>query len=333
MVRSALQDGDVTHPTLEALVLRARSGFADVWLLEEERPLRCHVAGRLKRGRVRRSLLVAGDRVLVRRESEDEGLVQHVLPRRTRLGRRQPGAGGIWREDVLVANVELLLCVVSFGRPCMEPRLIDRFLLVAELGGVEAVLVANKLDLGPSAEEEVVLHRYEAIGYETLRTSAVTGRGVDRLRDRLCSSRAAEGGSLRLAAVAGPSGVGKSRLMQAVEPSLQVRVGEVSEAVGKGRHTTRVAELHRLSCGGWLADTPGIRELGAFGASPSEVALGFREITALAGDCAFGDCRHREEPACSVREGLRSGRVHPERYESYLKLLEEAEEAERRRFR
>ncbi len=316
--------------TTEALVIRARSGFADVWLLKAARALRCHVAGRLKRGRARKSLLVAGDRVRVRLGGEgEEGLVLQVLPRRSRLSRRQPGAGGLWREDVLVANVDRLFCVVAFGAPPMEPRFVDRFLLAAELGGVEAVLVANKLDLGPSPEEEAILTRYEAIGYEVLRTSALRGEGVEQLRERMDEGARAPW----IAAVAGASGVGKSRLLHAVEPTLRLRVGALREASGKGRHTTRVAALHHLGHGRWVADTPGIRELGAFGAAPGEVARGFREIDAHAADCVFGDCRHRGEPGCAVREALASGAVHPERYESFLRLLEEAEEAERRRFR
>jgi len=315
----------------EGLVLRARSSFADVWLAGRGEAVRCHVAGRLKRGRVRRSLLVAGDRVVVRLGGGAEPLVVRVLPRQRRLARRQPGAGGQWREDVLVANVDRLLCVVAHRRPVMEPRLLDRFLLVAELGGIEAVVVANKRDLGPSAEEEDVLARYEAIGYEVLRTSAETGEGIGRLAERLCA--AGPEGAEGIAAVAGASGVGKSRLLRAVEPSLKLRVGEVSEAVGKGRHTTRVAELHRLGCGAWVADTPGVRELGAFGAAPAEIALGFREIARAAPDCAFGDCRHRAEPGCAVRAALEAGRIHPARYDSYLRLLEEAEQLERARYR
>ncbi len=315
----------------QGLVLRARSSFADVWFPERGEAVRCHVAGRLKRGRVRRSLLVAGDRVVVRFDSGAEPLVVRVLPRRRRLSRRQPGGGGPWREDVLVANVDRLLCVVAYRIPPMEPRLLDRFLLVAELGGIEAVIVANKRDLGPGAEEEAVLGRYEAIGYEVVRTSAETGEGVARLTALLCA--AGPEGAEGIAAVAGASGVGKSRLLRAVEPSLRLRVGEVSEAVGKGRHTTRVAELHRLGCGAWVADTPGVRELGAFGAAPAEVSLGFREIARAAGDCAFGDCRHRREPGCAVRRAVRAGRIHPARYESYLRLLEEAERLERARYR
>ncbi|MCC6875142.1 MAG: ribosome small subunit-dependent GTPase A [Sandaracinaceae bacterium] len=290
---------------LEGLVLRSQSGHVRVHTAGGV--IEARVRGRLKQGRATSDLTVIGDRVRVR---VDEATIEAIEPRRNRFARRQPGSRGRYKEDVLVANLDRLVIVLAAQSPPPNPRLLDRFLVLAELDGIEAVIVVNKID---QDEEQArsLFAPYEALGYAVIYACARDGRGVDALRalvhDRVC-------------AFLGPSGVGKSSLLNALEPGLGAEVGEVSSMLDKGRHTTRVAELHPLSGGGWLADTPGIRELASFALPERELAGCFREMRPLLGACAFSDCSHVHEPRCAIRAAVERGEIRPERYDSYLRI-------------
>jgi ribosome biogenesis GTPase len=258
-------------------------------------------------------LLVPGDRVLVSRDAHGSSVIEEMLPRKTALSRRLPGTRR-HTGQVIVANADQLVVVVSMERPRLNPRLLDRFLVIAEHAGLGAVVVVNKIDLAPEDAWREVAGVYRGVGYAVIPTCAVDGRGVEDL------VRALSG---RFSVLAGPSGAGKSSLLNAIEPGLGIRVDEVSEKTNKGKHTTTNVTIFRLADGAIVADTPGFRELGFFRIAPEELDGLFPEFRDLASQCRFRGCGHATEPGCVVKEALAAGKIDPERYASYVKLLEE----------
>jgi ribosome biogenesis GTPase / thiamine phosphate phosphatase len=294
------------------LVLRARSGFYTV-ATDEGDLVEARLRGRVKKARQASDLAVIGDRVSLERLSDGTGAIDAVEPRERRFSRRQPGPRGSWREDVIVANPDLVAVVFACDRPPPNPRLVDRFLVVAEYNEVPVLLVANKVDLVGEKEAHRLFDPYQRIGYEVVLASAKSGLGLEQLRQRLTG---------KLSIVTGPSGVGKSTLLNALQPGLQLVTGEVSEVLsGKGKHTTTHAELHPLDGGGYVADTPGIRELGLWQIPPTELAWCFPEFRDHLGGCAFNDCSHLHEPRCGVRAAVEAGAVSEARYDSYRRML------------
>ncbi|HWQ16095.1 MAG TPA: ribosome small subunit-dependent GTPase A [Roseiflexaceae bacterium] len=299
---------------LRGTVLRAQSGF--FWVQTEAGVLECTLRGRLKKERQSSDIAVIGDVVEVAVVSPGHGAIEAVLPRRTKLARRAPFTKGVWKEDVLAANVEQVLLVFSCASPEFTPRMLDRYLVLTEYSELASVIVANKVDLVGMERARELFAIYERIGYPVVYTSAKTGEGIPALRTLL------EG---RISVVTGKSGVGKSSLFNAVQPGLGLAVGEVSETLNKGRHTTRVAELIALDLpgGGYLADTPGIRELGLWRFPLDELDWCFREFRPFLGQCYFAGCTHTHEPDCAVRAAVEQGAITTARYESYVKLREE----------
>jgi ribosome biogenesis GTPase len=253
--------------------------------------------------------LVVGDRVEVEVRSED-GIVVGVQPRRTALLRR---AAHGRRAQVLAANVDQALIVLAARSPEPNRRLLDRFLVACSHAEIEAVITINKADQGLDLVEPW-LDVYSGLGYPVLRVAARTGRGLGQVKRRLVD---------RTTLFCGPSGVGKSSLLNAVYPGFRLRVGSISEATGKGRHTTSTAELMPLPYGGFVVDTPGLKEFGLWNLSRSELAAAFPELAEEMGGCHYPDCTHVHEPECSVREAVERGTIDAERYGSYLSLLEE----------
>jgi ribosome biogenesis GTPase len=296
------------------LVLRARSGFYTI-VTDDGTLVEARLRGRVKKERQASDLAVIGDRVVVEHLPDGSGAIASVETREHRFSRRQPGPRGSWREDVIVANPDLVTIVFSVDRPPPNPRLIDRFLVVAEYNEVPALIVANKVDLlGADAAREIFAP-YERIGYQVVYASARAGTGLEELRERLAG---------RLSIVTGPSGVGKSTLLNGLQPGLRLATGEVSSVLsGKGKHTTTHAELLPLDGpdGGYVADTPGIRELGLWQIPPSELAWCFPEFRDHLGSCAFNDCSHLHEPRCGLRAAVGSAAVSEERYDSYRRML------------
>jgi ribosome biogenesis GTPase / thiamine phosphate phosphatase len=302
-------------------VLRAQSGFYRVAL--GERDVTCVLRGRVKRERRETGLVALGDLVrleLLTRPEGDAGHVEaviaEILPRSTVLARRAPGPRGVWMQDVVVANIDQMVPVFAVQHPPPQMRMLDRFLAVAEIDGIDSVIVFNKVDFGVSAEVLAAAQGYRDIGYRVLFTSAVAGEGVADLEAVLAD---------RTSAVVGPSGVGKSALLNAIAPHLDLREGAVSQAVAKGQHTTRVGELHRLPGGGLVADTPGLREVGVWRVDPGLLEFAFVEFRPFVHTCRFYDCTHVHEPDCAVRAAVVRGDVSPERYASYVRLTEDAE--------
>ena len=300
--------------TSRGLVLRARSGFYTIET-DEGDLVEARLRGRVKKERQASDLAVIGDRVEVERLDDGTGAITAVEPRERRFSRRQPGPRGTWREDVMVANPDLVTLVFAVDRPPPNPRLVDRFLVVAEYNEVPALIVANKIDLLGQEAAGGIFGPYERIGYEVIYASAKAGIGLEELRGHLAG---------RLSIVTGPSGVGKSTLLNALQPGLHLATGEVSSAEeGKGKHTTTHAELLPLDGpdGGYVADTPGIRELGLWQIPPTELAWCFPEFREHLGRCAFNDCTHLHEPRCGVRAAVAAGEIGKDRHDSYRRML------------
>ncbi len=253
-----------------------------------------------------RHVVAAGDIVWFRPEGVNEGVIERVEPRHGVVSRMSRG-----RQHVLVANVDQLVIVTSAAEPRIKPNLIDRLLVTAERGGIRPIICINKIDLIEPADMMPLVGVYAQLGYEVHMLSATTGFGINRLRERL---RGAE------SVVSGQSGVGKSSLLNTIEPGLELRVQTVSSDSQKGRHTTTTAELIPLSFGGYVVDTPGIRQFQLWDVIAEEVSGYFRELRPYVSRCRFPDCTHTHEDNCAVKDAVADGWIDARRYESYTQI-------------
>jgi ribosome biogenesis GTPase len=292
--------------TLSGLIVRAQSGFFDVET--DQGVIVAQVRGRHRQSTVGSDLLALGDRVTVQRQDDGTGTIEEIEERQRVLSRRAPG---IEREQVLVANLDQAVFVLSCADPDPNLRMLDRLLVVAEEQGIPAAICANKIDLVVRRDAKSVFGIYEDIGYPVFYTSATRRKGIGNLR------KALEG---VISVFAGPSGAGKSTLLNAIQPGLAFRTGEISQATGKGVHTTVVPRLVKLECGGYVADTPGVKAFALWDIEPEEIDGYFRELRPLVEHCAFSDCTHLHEPDCAVLEAVKRGDVSPERYDSYTRM-------------
>jgi ribosome biogenesis GTPase len=293
---------------LPGRVLRVH-GLQSVVATEDGRQFRCAVR-RLLRTLVidERNIVVTGDRVWIRLAGAEEGMIERVEPRHgvlTRASRK--------REHVLVANVDQLVVVASLAEPNLKPHLIDRYLVSAEQGRIAPVVCLNKADLVDTALVQGLIGLYSQLGMPVVLTSVKTGQGIDRLRDLLRG---------RETVFSGQSGVGKTSLLNAVQPGLDLAVREISEATEKGVHTTTTTELIELAFGGWVVDTPGIRQFDVWDVIPEELEGFFPEFRPYVPLCRFPDCTHRHEDDCAIQRAVERHRIALQRYETYLGLFE-----------
>ncbi len=285
-----VDDGENVWPCTVRRVLRTR-------LIKERHPV------------------TVGDRVHFAIEADAEGVVREgvIESVEARRGKLQRLSGR--RIQTIVANVDQVVIVSSAAEPRPRVHLIDRYIVAALAGEVTPVICMNKIDLDADGVTKSMLNRYIKLGYTTLRTSAVTDQGIDELREVLRD---------KATGVAGQSGVGKSSLLNAIQPGLKLRVGDIVEQTGKGRHTTTTARLLRLDVGGFVVDTPGIRSCDVSIIKRHELEVYFTEFVDHLSGCKFPDCSHTHEIECAVKSAVESGKIHAERYETYLELFEEA---------
>jgi ribosome biogenesis GTPase len=254
-----------------------------------------------------RHVVVTGDQVLFRTHGNEQGVIERVEPRHSILSRNSRG-----RQHVLVANIDQLVIITSAAEPTLKPHLIDRILISSEKGRVRPIICINKIDLVNPADLQPLVGIYAQMGYLVLQVSATAGTNIDRLGQWLTGAQSV---------VTGQSGVGKSSLLNAVEPGLDLRVGRVSEHTQKGKHTTTNARLLPLGKGGYVVDTPGIRQFELWDVEPQEVASFFRDLRSFVHDCHFPNCTHTHEDQCAVKDAVADGYLDTRRYESYCQLF------------
>ena len=296
----------MSETTLSGLIIKAQSGF--FFVETGEGLVVCQLRGKLKKGRAVGDIAAIGDRVRVTVSADGAGAIEEVEQRERVLVRLDPRPRGIYQQ-VLLANPDQAVFVFACANPNPKLRMLDRFLVVAEKQKVPPIIVANKTDLVNNAEE--IFGMYTKIGYRVIYASAHAGRGVEELRAALIG---------KVSALAGPSGVGKSTLLNALQPGLGLAVNEISLAVNKGKHTTVSRQLIPVVGGGYVADTPGWKSLALWDTRPEEIDAYFPELAPLVRHCQFSDCSHTHEPGCAVLAALAAGSIHAERYDSYLRL-------------
>lgn len=307
------------------LVVREQSGF--FWVeVADGTVYRCRLRGRLMEEAQSSDIAAIGDRVhftVINDDEEgDKGTIEEVEERTSALSRAvrtegNRGGGEARREQVIIANADQVLLVVAASQPAPDMRMLDRLLVASEKAEIEhRGIIVNKVDLEDPGNIEARFAPYQRMGYTVLQTSALKNTGIDELRSLLKD---------RLSVLTGPSGVGKTSLLNQLQPGLGRSVRAVSRYHEEGTHTTRDSALIKLDFGGYLADTPGMRNLNIWDVEPEELDAYFIDIAPYVEKCRFGDCTHHNEPGCAVREAVQQGAIHRSRYKSYLTLRAELE--------
>jgi len=307
---------------LDGLIFKTKG--ADYFVTSQGKEYRCYLRGKFRIVDSEESVLpVVGDRVRFRTveeagSNELRGMIVEVLPRKSVLKRADPSKK--YRGKIIASNLDQVFIVMSVAQPKPNRRFLDRLIVAAESDSIEPVICVNKMDLATDIEEvKNNFSVYEELGYRVLFTSAETSEGIEQLKEMMRD---------KLSIMAGPSGAGKTSLIAQIQPGLELKVGSVSERSGKGKHTTTHFELHALDEGGYIGDTPGVREFGIVGLKPNELSDYFREFEKFTNGCKFSPCTHSHEPHCAVKEAVETGKIDRERYESYLRILESLREAE-----
>ena len=310
---------------MTGLVTRTQSGFCTVQT--PEGPIVCQLRGKLKEELKESDLVVIGDRVTVERIPNDAdqvgGVIVEVSPRQRVLSRVNPHSAvgtSAERERLIIANPDQVIFVFAAAQPEPHVRMLDRFIVAAEKAAIPNICVCvNKIDLVADDPDPTVetFSVYEDIGYRLIYVSAKLRAGVQELHETLIG---------KITVFTGPSGVGKTSLLNAIDPELGRRVAEISQATNKGRHTTRVSELIPVAGGGYVADTPGIRSIAPWNVEPHELDGYYVEIAKRVPNCKFQDCTHTHEPDCAVVAAVEAGEISFERYDSYLRLREALED-------
>jgi ribosome biogenesis GTPase / thiamine phosphate phosphatase len=296
----------VSDNSKKGLIIKAQSGF--FWVETGEGVIVCQLRGKLKRGRAMGDIAALGDHVRITLLEDGSGALEDVEERKQALVRLDPRPQGVYQQ-VLLANADQAVFVFACANPDPKLRMLDRFLVITEKQKIPAVIVANKTDLVEDPQE--IFGMYEKIGYRVIYTSTKNETGLEELRTQLQG---------KISALAGPSGVGKSSLLNALQPGLGLAVNEISKVMNKGRHTTVIRQMFPLEGGGYVADTPGWKSLALWDTEPEEIDAYFPELRDLVPHCQFSDCTHQHEPGCAVLAALQDGTIHAERYESYVRL-------------
>ncbi|MEM0994023.1 MAG: ribosome small subunit-dependent GTPase A [Bacteroidota bacterium] len=288
--------------------------------LEDDSVIRCRIVGKFRlEGKKLTNPVAVGDEVQIKIEAADEtGIIQTILDRKNYVARQSPRKKH--HIHLLASNVDQAIVIATVVAPKLKQGFIDRFLLMTEPYRIPTTIVFNKSDVYQAADMELydyLKQMYEVIGYQVLVTSAFSGEGLEQLKHTLKDQQTL---------LSGQSGVGKSSLVNAIQPQLELRTGEISDFSGKGQHTTTFAEMYPLDFGGTIIDTPGIKTLSFNNLEPMDIAHNFREIFDYAKDCKFANCMHRDEPKCAVKAAVETEAISELRYINYLTILEEAEE-------
>jgi ribosome biogenesis GTPase len=293
---------------IPGLIIRLQSGFYTVQTYDGA--LVCHLRGRLKKGQRSGDVAALGDNVLVTPIAPGRGMIEEIAERQRSLSRTAPTPRGEY-EQIIIANPDQAVFIFACARPVARFGMLDRFLVIAEKQGIPALIVANKVDLVGSDAAKLLFDHYTPLGYPVVYTSVKTGEGFAELRTFLAG---------KISVFAGPSGAGKSSILNVLLPGLQLKAQEVSQATTKGKHTTVRRELYPLPEGGYVADTPGLKALALWDIEAEELDGYFPEMHGLVADCQFNNCTHVHEPGCAVLAATKAGQIHPERYQSYLRM-------------
>ena len=289
--------------------------------LEDGSHLECRILGRFRLdGQKLTNPVAVGDLVEVEKEDSEEmkGMIRKILPRKNYVVRQSPRKKH--NLHLLASNIDQAVLVVTIKDPDLKQGFIDRFLLMTEPHDIPVIIVFNKSDVYDEGDLGVFAYLedlYQHIGYEVLLASALNGEGLEELKSKLEN---------RTTLMSGQSGVGKSSLINAIQPHLALKTGVISNYTGKGQHTTTFAEMHNLDFGGYLIDTPGIKTLAFNNLSVMDVAHNFRELFEASKDCKYTNCTHRNEPGCAVKQGVEDESISELRYMNYLQILEEVED-------
>ncbi len=296
----------MSETTQTGLIIKAQSGFFTV---ETGRGfVVCQLRGTLKQGRALGDIAAVGDHVRITVAEDGSGAIEEVEPRKRAIVRLDPRPQGEYQQ-ILLSNPDQAVFVFACANPDPRLKMLDRYLVIAEKQKVPIVIVANKIDLVDDPKK--IFGVYESIGYRVLYTSTKLNAGIDEFKQMLTG---------RISALAGPSGVGKSSLLNRIQPGLGLAVNEISTVMNKGKHTTVTRQLFPLEDGGYVGDTPGWKSLALWDTEPEEIDAYFPELRELVQHCQFSDCTHTHEPDCAVRRALAEGKIHQQRYDSYLRL-------------
>ena len=302
----------------KGIVIKSTGSWYQV-LLENEAVIDCRIIGKFRLNGMKITNPVAvGDRVEVEKEADDKGIIKKIMPRENFVVRQSPRKKHFLH--LLASNLDQAVVIMTIINPNLKQGFIDRFLLMTEPYNIPVIIVFNKADL--YGEEELTVYHYlreiyEKIGYEVRLVSSTTGTGLDELKRSLKD---------KISLISGQSGVGKSTLVNALQPHLDIHTNEISDYSGKGMHTTTFAEMFPLDFGGHIIDTPGIKTLAFNNLTPMEVVHNFRELFKYSKDCKFADCTHRNEPGCAVKTAVEEDEISELRYMNYVTILEEIED-------